>query len=209
MSGAMVEALEQLATSLRGVFSCRVQWTDGEDAPDFVRVVCDKDRRSLAASDIATAWFAAFGVRVPRECFAVTAVRSPADVKPVARRFQFCELAYGRTGGAIEARVSLFRGGETFIGSAVAGGDEDRLRLAGQATLAAVGQAVADLPVFALVDLQETAVASRPCMLAVVSAPQRGKGWPYLGAAFVRHDPLEAAVRAVLDAINRQLSRFA
>lgn len=202
------EDLEQLAAGLRGIFTCRVQWAPDEATPSFVRVVCDKDRRNAAATDVMTAWFAAFGITVPRERFSVTAVRSPVDVRPAARRFQFCELGYGRGEGPKEARVALYLGGETFIGSAVVEGEEDGPRLAALATLAAVGQAVPDLPAFVLEEIQEATVGGRACALAVVSGPERGKGFPYVGAAFVRDDPLEAAVRAVLDAVNRQLSRF-
>jgi hypothetical protein len=203
-----VEALERLAISLRGIFSCRVHWQEGEAVPSFVRLVCDRDRRTAAAQDVATAWFAAFGLRVPRDSFAVTAVRSPADVRPASRRFQFCELGYGRAGNANEARVALYLGGETFIGSAVVEDEDDRLRLAALATLAAVSQAVPELPPFVLEEVQESAVGGRPCVLAVVATSERGRGVPYLGAAFVRRDALEAAVRAVLDAVNRQLARF-
>jgi hypothetical protein len=206
--GITPQMLEDLAMGLRGIFTCRVTWEAGAAAPAQVRVVCDADRSTAAPHDIATAWVAAFGVQVPRDRFTVTPVRSPSDVKQRTHRFQLSEFGYGHTGNAIEARVSLFLNGETIVGSAVAEGEVEWLRLAADATLAAVAQAVPEAPLFSLEDIQETTVGGRPCVVCVVAARERGKGLPYLGACFVRQDRREAAVRAVLDAVNRQLSRY-
>jgi len=101
--------------------------------------------------------------------------------------------------------ISLSWQDEHFFGTASGSPDEpSRARLVGEATLRAV-EAVADnrvslqLEAVATTELGETQIAMAQVLMAGVPVPLVGS------ALLSEHDATTATVKAVLDAINRQL----
>ena len=198
-----VEELERAARRVVGVHSARVLRNDGEALPHRVRVVVQGSRRTAVAKDIQSAWFALWGLYVPRSAFAVTAVRSPLDLAPAPRRLQLCNLTFERTTSEVSATVALFARGRTLEGRAAASlTGADLRRLAAEATLEAVRAALPPGGTLELLELRRVTLGGGPALLCALAG---GRG-TLLGVCQVRGDEREATVRAVLDAANRTLA---
>ena len=196
-----------MARGVVGVHSCRVLRRPDEALPYRVRVVAQGARRVSVAKDIQSAWFAVWGLYVPRTLFVVTAVRSRLDLLPERRRLQLVQCTFTRSGATLEATVALFAGGMTFEGRAAApAASADGLQLAARAAMEAVAAALPAGRGGALIEMRRVKIAGTSAVLCAVGD---GKGQVLLGVSRVRSDDRDAAVRAVLDAMNRLLAEGA
>jgi len=200
------EVLERVARQVVGVEACWVIRDGDVPLPRQVRVVVHGSRRSAVARDIQSAWYALWGLYVPRSHFVVTAVRSRLDLLS-ERRLQLrrLEVLRDRDHGAV-ATVVLFGRGRLFEGQARAEAPLDTARLAAEAAVRALAVALGlgrggDDPI-ALLDVRRTELGG---VRALVAAVVR-QGAVLLGISAMGADPAEAAVRAVLDATNRVAS---
>jgi len=193
-------SLEQAAERVVGVYSCRVRLGE-EAAPARVRLVVRHDRRFAAAKDVQSAWFALFGVYVPRGRFDVLPVRGGGDPAGGPRRLALRGCAQQGDGRSSRATVRLAFGQRTWEAVATGPRGADGQRLAAQATASAV-EAWAGRSV-RVTDLQTVQLHGGE---AVVVAVDVGEGTELLGVARERGDGGTAAARAVLDAVNRWLA---
>jgi len=199
--------LERAAARVRGVHSCRVLLRPGERLPAVVRLVAQGERRTAVAKDVQSAWFALWGLYVPRRCFVVTALRGTEDLGLAPRRLQLSQLSFDRSGAEVTATVTLAARGRTLQGRAAlpsAGPAVDVRRLAAEAVLVALREVLP--PAFEpdLLELRRVRVGGVLTLLCAVSGP---RGEPLFGICRLRGDEREAAARSVLDAINRILPR--
>jgi|GEM_PF-4085059 len=196
-----VAELERAARQVLGVHNCRVLRRGEEALPCRVHVVVQGARRLAVAKDIQSAWFALWGLYVPRALFVVTAVRSRLDLIAEVRRLQFVQCTLTRAGPTILASVALSAGGRTFEGHAAQPAlSADPMRLAAHAALEAVGAALPGGRPGDVIEMRRLRVAGASALLCAVDD---GRGRLLLGVARVRGDERDAAVRAVLDAVNR------
>lgn len=117
----------------------------------------------------------------------LVAVRAAPD----GRGFLDIEVEVEASGEALTGR---FRDADTARG---------RLLVAGRATLQALESIVGDDAAIALEGIEELEISGARGLLAVLSARVGRKRPVFHGSALLRGDPLEAAARAVLDALNR------
>jgi hypothetical protein len=202
------EALEALARRLRGVYACQVDIDVASGMPARVHLTADISRRTAVARDVQSAFFAAFDLLVPLERIAVTTVRRPDGEGPGLAsgggRLRLIAVRYQEEGDGQRVSVSLRQGEQEATGVAEAGCGEDPLRAAAEAALAAVAVARAWPQPTTLEDVAKLPAGSQEAVLVRIRVPVAGGGADVrLGAALVRTDPREAAVRAALDAVNR------
>lgn len=110
-------------------------------------------------------------------------------------------------GSRVRVRVRLGRGEETGEGVAEGVGTElVWIRLAAEATLDALQELMGEAGRFRLVGVKEVhAFDAEVVLVAVVtSSPESGK---LVGALAATHGPVDAGARAVLDAVNRLITR--
>ncbi len=193
--------LEQAAERVLGVHSCRVIVRGQDPLPARIRVVARYDRRTAVAKDIQSAWFALFGVYVPRARFEVLPVRGALDTT-AGRRVALRSCAEERNASRTEVVVRLVHGEKIWEGRQSGVGGADTRQLAAEATLVALA-GIVDRPV-RLLAISETQVNGAEVLVAAVAA---GPNEHLFGVAQVRDEPGAAAARAVLDALNRWLHR--
>jgi hypothetical protein len=192
--------LEGVARRVRGVYACRVLRGGDEALPERVRLVAQASRRLAVARDVQSAWFAAFGLYVPRERFAVTAVRSRLDLLPERRRLQLCRLELVEEDGVPRVAVALYWQGRVFHGECR--GVDDRARAAALATSYAVRAALPPGAELELLEVRSLVLGGQPAVACAVAAGPR----VLFGLAADAGAVHEAAARAVLDATNRLLA---
>ncbi|NOY56423.1 MAG: hypothetical protein GXP34_10615 [Actinobacteria bacterium] len=112
-------------------------------------------------------------------------------------------------GTRITASVSLGWQGEVFVGEADGpAASATRLRLVGDATLHALEQAIGGDIGLALAALEIATVGNRPVAIAQVVVVSGGEERAMVGSALAGQDLPQAAVRAVLDALNRYVPQL-
>jgi hypothetical protein len=104
----------------------------------------------------------------------------------------------------VEITVELQIRGETYAGQ-IRDADTPRGRLlaAARATLRALAPTLEGEAAFVLEGLEEFTVQDTAGILAILGARSGHHRSYFHGSAIIRQDPVEAAVRAVLDALNR------
>lgn len=103
-----------------------------------------------------------------------------------------------------EVTVELERSGQRYSGQAQdADTPRGRLHAAGRAALEAFARTLDDEVALLLDGVHELAISDDPAILATVGMRRDRDRKEFQGIALVEGEPLEAAVRAVLDALNR------
>lgn len=192
------------------------------DSIDAVRIVNDGDRIAevhvIAAlekpakqvvRDVQSLAMARFGAAIDRRVISVVQI-SPSDLAPVATaRPAVVEVMETPNGTRTTLNVTLRHRDEEHTGSATGPAvSSARLRLIGDASISAVEEAYVELPPVALDSIAVTQVGSHRVVVAVVvAAGERGTEQMVVGSALSQGDDGEAAVKAVLNALNRKLSR--
>ena len=96
-----------------------------------------------------------------------------------------------------------------FVGEATGpSASATRLRLVGEATLHGLEQAIGDDIALALAAVETPMVGNRLVAVAQIVMVSGGEERFMVGSAIVGQDPAQSAVRAVLDAVNRQVPQL-
>jgi hypothetical protein len=217
-----VGAVEDLIRSFSGVESARIA-LDAEGALREIHVLADSSRPPKAiVRDIESGLRARWGLVVDHRRISVAQMDdTPRRPKWMRLRLQQISVQTDPVRGRIEVAVSLApEAPRDAFGRPVydpevpnviwqgraagASGGGLGIRLAAEATLQALNQSLLPQHTFSVVDLQRVAIGDRDAVLCLMQyqAP-RGAAEMLTGSALVRNDPLEAAVRCVLNSTNR------
>jgi len=203
----LAEAAEGVIRKLRGVQAVRVETDDAGDIR-LVHVLGGPDRSArVIAVDVVSALAAELGVELEPRQVRVAAQQRPERGTPADQlRLKFVGLSVSVLRSTAEVKVHLEDQGLLYEG--IASGPyarSSRLELVAQATLRGVELFLRTDGMFLLEGVGTLAVGPHEVAVVVVSLPGR-EDETLVGSALVRDDPREAAVRAVLDAINRPVS---
>lgn len=195
--------LESTLARLPDVDSVRVVGENGHVLEVHVLASPGKPAKQIVR-DVQSLAMAAFGVNVDRRV--VSVVQMEGDSVAQAHRPAILDITETPEGARLTISVSLGWHNEVYTGSATGPSSlETRPRLVGEATLQALEQAVSGDVAFALANFETPTVGSRSVAIAVVIMVAGGEERALIGSALVATDPAQAAVRAVLDAVNRQV----
>ena len=191
------------------------------DSVNAVRVVTEGDRvrevhvlgdpgkpAKQIVRDVQTLAMARFGTNIDRRVISV--VQLNADERPAdAERPNLIRINESPNGSRTTITVTLGWQGHEHSGDA--GGPSTgsaRLRIVGEATLAAIEALTDGAAPLALDSIGAAAIGMRQVMVAVVVSAIAGEERVVVGSALSAGDEAEAAVRAVLDALNRRLPQL-
>lgn len=204
--------VEKLIAQIRGVAACKVI-LEGPDSLPEVHVLAVPGRSPKEiVRDIETVCLAAFGLRIDHRKVSVAMMRDPE--RP--RRIAFKSLAMDSAGLGLVSTVELAfpRDDQGALGEEVFSGTAEgsvtvvnQYRLVAEAAVAAVNRYAQSRlgggVEFILEDLVLQETRSGMVAVAAVSMIKDSVERPLLGTSFVKRDLNEAAVRSVLDAVNR------
>jgi hypothetical protein len=189
------------------------------DSVDAVRVVTDGDRVAevhiLAAAskppkqvvrDVQSLAMARYGTNIDRRVISVVQLAAQAAAAQPESRPRLVSIRDEVEGPRTTVSVTLaWQNGEhvgTSMGPIVGSA---RLRLVGEATLDALDRIFIDLPPLVLDSIGVATVGMRRIAIGVVVGGGSQEDHLAVGSAIAGEDESEAAVRAVLDALNRRL----
>lgn len=200
--------LEESLTRLDSIDAVRIVNDGDRIAEVHVIAALDKPAKQVVR-DVQSLAMARFGAAIDRRVISVVQI-SPSDLAPMSKaRPAVAEVMETPNGTRTTLSVTLRHRDEEHTGSAngpaVASA---RLRLIGEASISAVEQAYTELPPVALDSIAVTQVGSwRVVVAVIIAAGERGGEQTAVGSALARGDDGEAAVKAVLNALNRRLAR--
>lgn len=129
--------------------------------------------------------------------------------EPAAARLSFGGVTVDVDQAVCRVRVELSLGDREAVGEASGpNAPQQLLRLAGEASLAAVGKFLAPSAVLVLGEVREVTLAGQPVVLVGVTFFKDRTGKVLIGTALVDHSLQQAVVCATLSALNRILGRL-
>ncbi len=224
----LIERAEHLILRLREIHSCRIV-ADEEGSITEIHVVATSDRPpKMIARDIETCLNAQLGISIDYRKIGVviidrvkateqTAATAPVPADPTGRlefleqdvRIRFRGLKVSVEDERVDVEVKLEKNGLAVVGSQGELRHVPRLReaIAG-AALHAIAELLDENVRFSLAGASEITLDGRSALLVFVDAVEDRSVTTFAGCALAGRDPNEAAVLAVLDALNRPLGRW-
>lgn len=205
--------LEESISRLESVDAARIVSDSGRIAEVHIIAASDKPAKQVVR-DVQSLAMARYGTQIDRRVISVVHIaadRIPGYGDGDASRVQLVDISEHPAGTRTTHKVTLRYAEQDRTGSATGPAvPSARLRLIGDATIDAIEQTFEKIPPIALDAISVMPVGAQSVVAAViVAAGIGGREDLTVGSALVNGEDGEAAVRAVLDALNRRLSRLA
>jgi hypothetical protein len=200
-----IHELEESLARLPSVTAVRV--TGPPERIDEIHILASPDKApKQVVRDVQTLALARFGISIDRDAISVVqigldSIASDEDRPAIMGVHEI------PAGTRTTVSVTLGWHGEEYVGSASGpAAPTARLRLVGEAALRAIEELL-DGDALALDAIGHPAIGMRTAIVAVVVATGSRGEEVSVGSALSNGDDSEAAVRAVLDALNRRIGR--
>jgi hypothetical protein len=200
-----IRELEETLARLPSVNAVRVA-ADGREVRE-VHVLAAPDKAAKqVVRDVQTLALARFGITVDRRAISVVQI-GPEQIRTDEDRPAIMGVHEIPEGSRTTVVVTMLWHGEEYVGTATGpAAPSARLRLVGEASLRAVEDIIGNAAL-ALDAIGAPGIGMRKVIVAVVvSTGEQGED-VVVGSALSHGDDSEAAVRAVLDALNRRIGR--
>ena len=190
-----------------GVVAARVR-PAADGSVEEVEVLAEGGKApAQVVADVKSFLFARFGLSVDPERIRVARVQEARAMGIPGFRAQVARIGVHRRSGDVEVEVGLRRGPDLHVGRAAAPRVRAFLpRLAAAAALQAAQAAAGAGEVWEVKDITRLELAGIPALVVAVRCGGEGRKGLLLGTSVIDGDELEAATRAVLDAVNRRLA---
>lgn len=198
--------LEEALCRLPTVDAVRVVGENGAVSEVHVLASPSKPPKQVVR-DVQSLAMASFGLSIDRRVISVVQIETDEGTK--GERPAILDITESPTGPKLTVAVSLAWQNELFVGEATGpGAVTTRQRLVGEATLRALEQAIGEEVALALAAVATPTVGAREVAIAQVVIVSGGEERLVVGSALVGQDRPRATVRAVLDALNRQVPQL-
>ena len=197
--------LEETLARLPSINAVRVA-TDGDVVTEVHVLAGPEKAAKQVVRDVQTLALARFGITLDRQSISVVQI-GPDAIARGDDRPAILGVHEIPEGPRTTVAVTLGWHGEEYVGSATGpAAASARLRLVGEAALRAI-ESLLDGDVLAIDAIGNPAIGMKTVIVAVVVATGLRGEEIAVGSALSSGDDSETAVRAVLDAVNRRISR--
>lgn len=200
------QELEEALSRLDSVDAVRVV-NDGSKVAEVHVLAANSKTPKQVVRDVQSLAMAAYGATIDRRVISVVQI-APDSIKPAQdERPALHSIQEEPDGTRTTMKVTLAWQGEQHVGAASGpAAASARLRLIGEAALEAIESLLEGSPPLALDSIGVASIGMRKVLIAVVvGTTTKDAEEVGVGAAMSQEDDSDAAVRAVLDAINRRL----
>ena len=197
---------EEGLTRLESIDAARIV-NQGERITEVHVIAAANKPAKQVVRDVQSLAMARFGLSIDRRIVSVVQIAPQSLETASAARAALTRVSETPNGTRTMIEVTLRYEDDEYVGTstgpAVASA---RLRLIGEATIDAVEKTFPTMPPIALDAITTTAVGSTKVVVGlVVSAGERGGEELNVGSAVVNSNTDDAAVKAVLNALNRRI----
>jgi hypothetical protein len=214
-AAALAARVEDVVRALRSVIYVKTEVERGQVKEIHVSADARRNFKQLAR-DIQSAVFSQLGLRVDHRVISIAPVESSAG-RPMGARLQLTNIAFQVESRTAQARVTLTRQGDSYVGHASAPAyDFEEARLVAEATINALEEflqssleAEAEKPALSLKDVRVDRDGGGGATISAWVRMVREKDEELLlGCVPAGRDMWHAAARATLDAVNRRLGWY-
>ncbi len=201
--------LEEGLTRLESIDAARIVHQGDRITEVHVIAAAEKPAKQVVR-DVQSLAMARFGLNIDHRVISVVQI-SPHDlVLATTPRAALTRISETPNGTRTTIEVTLRHDDEEHIGMATGPAvSSARLRLVGEATIDAVERTFATMPPIALDAITATTVGTRSVVVAIlVNAANHGGEDLNVGSAMSNGNNDDAAVKAVLNALNRRVSNL-
>ncbi len=199
------EEFEETIVQLDSVEAARVVRQGGKIVELHVLAAPSKSPKQVSR-DIQSLAMARFGVNIDRRVISVVQLNVDSLRERKTTRPRLMRIKESTDNTRATLTVTLGWENTEFIGTASGpDGPSARLRLVGEATLHSMESIFEETPPLALDAIGPASVGMRTAMIAVIVFASKDGEELVVGSALSHGDDDEAAVKAVLDALNRRL----
>ena len=201
--------LEEGLTRLESIDAARIVHQGDRITEVHVIAAAEKPAKQVVR-DVQSLAMARFGLNIDRRVISVVQI-SPHDlVLATSPRAALTRISETPNGTRTTIEVTLRHEDEEHVGMATGPAvSSARLRLVGEATIDAVERTFATMPPIALDAITATTVGTRSVVVAIlVNAANHGGEDLNVGSALANGNNDDAAVKAVLNALNRRISNL-
>ncbi len=196
------DTLEQALKRVPGVEAVRVI-LDGAQPTEVHVVAAPGKPAKQIVRDLQSMAIATLGTQIDRRVVSVVQVE-PGDLEN--HRVKILDVSEAVEGPRMEVRVTLAWHDQRLIGAARGpAASSTRDTLAAEATLNALEELLDDGVAVAVTGTARTGIGSREVALVMVVVVAENRERTVVGSGLVSEDPIQATVRATLDAMNRQI----
>ena len=197
--------LEESVSRLETVDAVRIV-SDGETVTEVHIVAAPSKPAKQVVRDIQSLAMARYGINIDRRVVSVVQLAHGDLTTASKERPMLVRLLEQPNGTRNDVTVTLRWKANEYVGTTTGpAASTARYWLIGEATLDALGNTFANAAPLALNAIGPAAVGMRTVMIAVVVATTQKGDELAVGSSVTGGDEGEAAVRAVLDALNRRL----
>lgn len=199
-----VQELEETISRLESVDAVRIV-VDGSDVSEVHVLAAPTKPAKQVVRDVQSLAMARYGTNIDRRVISVVQLSGVVG-GTTPERPALVRILEEPTGPRTTVHVTLSWKGMEHAGSASGpAAASARLRLVGEAALHALDHIYPDAPPLALDSIGAAGVGMRSVLIAIIVSSTSAGEEVSVGSALSQGDDAEAAVRAVLDALNRRL----
>ncbi len=209
-----VDEIESLLSRLPGVMSSRVV-VNNWGAIEEIHILANTDRNpKQIVRDVESSLAARWGITIDHKKISIAQLTSaPSGAGPSRVKLVNVTVTNDSQRGRMQAKVALSKldeAGTRYEGTAEGGNSRYQcFKVVCQASIMAINQVIQPQNVFILEDVGSMFLSKHEIVVVGVAlVTARGNEELLVGAAPVKGDALEAAVKATLDACNRRLGNL-
>ncbi|MDW7740295.1 MAG: hypothetical protein SCJ97_09610 [Bacillota bacterium] len=198
--------IESIVAQVQGVISGRLVCQDGEIVE--IHILSDSSRApKQVVRDIESAVMVKMGLALDHKRISVAQLDSDSTSHPSnGIRLQFRAMNYSAENGTAAITITIKKGDKKYSATATGPNSiKNRLKLAAEATIAAVGQFISFEGKLYIGDIQKIKLCNYDVIAIAVCVNRDCQEEILLGTALNKGDELESTVRASLDAVNRRI----
>ncbi len=209
MSRTQIEEYESFIKKIPGILSSKMIVNNRGEIIEL-HILADTNRNPKQISrDIQSALMVKYHLPLDHKVISIAQIRDENSIVHKDFRLMLKNIQITIEDSSIEVRVALAKEDKLFEGIAAGLNTTfGRFRALAEATINAVILFLNCRYVFSIIDIVKTSISDKQiCVVAISHVTHQGEHF-LVGSSPVRHDENEAVVKAVLDALNRLISKY-
>lgn len=204
-----IQEYESFINKIPGVLSSKIIVNDQGNIVEL-HILAGAGRNPKQISrDVQSALIARYGIPLDHKVISIAQIQDESSICRSNSRLALKNIQLSMEDSQIEAKVVLMKDDKLFEGASRGlNFTQGRLRTLAEATINAIQQFLGSEYAFSVTGIQQTIISGKPvCVVAVSHVTEQGENF-LVGSSPVGNDDNKAVVKAVLDALNRRISKF-
>jgi phosphopantetheinyl transferase (holo-ACP synthase) len=205
-----IQEYESFLNKIPGIISSKIVLNQEGNIVELHILASTARNPKQISRDIQSALLAKYGIPLDHKVISIAQIQDESKICYSNSRLVLKNISISMEDSQIEARVVLTKDDKVFEGvSRGINFTQGRFRALAEATINAIQQFLGSECMFSVIDIQKTTISGKPvCIVAVSQVTEQIENF-LVGSSPIEQDDNKAVVKAVLDALNRKLGKYA